>query len=79
MPADPVAPVDQGDADIGVVGEGVGETHPHGAGSHHQVVGVNGARHGSTLSPGARRVHGFVDEIDCVGWRNPVNPGAPTW
>jgi hypothetical protein len=38
VPADPVAPIDQRDPDVGVVDQGVRERHAHGAGSHHEVV-----------------------------------------
>ena len=59
VPADAVATVDQRHAYVGVVDQGVGERHPHGAGSHHEVVGVDGARHGSTVALGGRLVHGL--------------------
>ena len=45
VPADAVPAVDQGHPDVGVVDQGVGERHAHGARTHHEVVGVDRARH----------------------------------
>ena len=58
VPADAVATVDQRHADVGVVDQRVGERHPHGAGSHHEVVGFDRARHRSNVPLTPRRVHG---------------------
>ena len=52
VPADAVATVDQRDARVGVVDQRVGERHPDGAGADHEVVGLEGASHGSTLDLG---------------------------
>ena len=90
VPADAVATVDQGHADVGVVDQRVGEGHPHGAGAHHEIVGFDSARHESTLPPYAPRVHGspgkpaptsprLVDPIRQparVGRRRPVGATA---
>ena len=69
--ADAVATVDQRHAYVGVVGQGVRECHPHGAGSHHEVVGFDGARHGSTVAGPRRRVHDFLVR---AGQRRPMRP-----
>ena len=58
--ADAVAAVDQGHAYVGVVDQRVGERHAHGAGADHEVVGLDGARHGSTQARDRRPVHGVV-------------------
>ena len=60
VPADAMAPVDQGHAYVGMVGQGVGERHPDGTGPHHEVVGFDDARHGSTVALGRSHVHGNV-------------------
>ncbi len=45
VPTDPVAPIDQGHPHLGVVDQRVGERHAHGAGTHHEVVGLDHAGH----------------------------------
>ena len=47
VPADAVAAVDDRHARVGVVDQRVRERHAHGAGPHDEVVGFDGARHGS--------------------------------
>src|SRR3954454_8826475 len=48
VPADVVTAVDEGDADVGMGDEGVGERHPHRSGPYHHVVGLHHPRHGLT-------------------------------
>ena len=45
VPADAVAPVDQGHAYVGVVDQRVDETHAHGPRTDHEVVGIDRVRH----------------------------------
>ena len=57
MAADAVATVEQRHTHLGMTGKRVGERHPHGTGSHHQVVSINGACHEATMAPERRHVH----------------------
>ena len=57
VPADAVAPVDQGHAHVGVVDQRVGERHPHGPGADHEVVGLDTVRHPSTQTRSGAAVH----------------------
>ena len=63
MSADAVATIDERDPDVvGVVDQGVGECHSHGAaGPHHEVIDVDRAGHGTTQAPRRRLVYGFND------------------
>ena len=49
-----VATVDQRGVHVGVVDEGVGEGHPHGAGAHDEVVGLHGSVRHRARPPGGR-------------------------
>ena len=58
--ADAVTSVDQGHAHVGMVGERIGERHPHGAGTHHEVVRFDRAHHdshGGTAATGPSMAH----------------------
>ena len=54
---DTVAAVDEGDAHVGVVDQGVGERHAHGPGPDHEVVGLDSARHEATQARARPGVH----------------------
>ncbi|GAB3251904.1 hypothetical protein GCM10027448_17540 [Nocardioides dilutus] len=58
VPAGTVPPVDQGDRDVGVVDERVGERHPGRACADHDVVGIDRVAHGLTVAPPRLRVNG---------------------
>ena len=58
--ADAVPAVDQGHADLGMVDQCVGERHPHGPRTYHEVVGFDPGRHGSTVALPPRLVHESV-------------------
>ena len=68
VPADAVPPVDEDHADVGMVDQRVGERHARSTCTHHQVVGVEGARHAPTVAPRwAPRPRGAaVGEHDCL-------------
>ena len=46
--SDAVAAVDEDDAYVGVVDQGIGERHAHGTGPDDQVVSLDSARHRAT-------------------------------
>ena len=45
---------------VGVVDQGVGERHSHGAGPHHEVADIDRAGHQTTQAPRRRCVYGSV-------------------
>jgi len=55
--ADAVTTIDQRHAYVCVVDQSVSEGHPHGAGSHHEVVGIDSAGHELTMTSPPRQVH----------------------
>jgi hypothetical protein len=53
-----VSTIDQCDAYVGMVDQRIREGHAHGAGSHHEVVGVHDPGHDTTVALPSDRVHG---------------------
>ena len=77
---DAVPAVDQGHAHIGsVVDQRVRERHPHGAGAHHEVVGLDAAGHGDTVLDDGQKsaeehVASGLDTVDGDRWVADVGP-----
>ena len=55
VPAGRVATVDERDVDVGVIDQGVGERHAHGARAHDQVVGLQRSHRHAPRPPAASR------------------------
>src|SRR5690606_31539651 len=68
VPAGGVAAVDEGDVDVGVVDQRVGEGHPHGTGADDDVVGLDRA-HEARLLARRRAVKGARGPSAPPSWR----------
>ena len=72
VPADAVAPVDQGHPGVGVVDQGVDEAHPHRPCTDHEIVDVHQAGHRTTQTrPGRSRQtwpRRVLSERSVSGW-----------